>query len=165
MDIGQRLERIAAAGIAGVTGLSSFFGKIFTGWLLDRWHGSRVATVTLAIPALGFFLLLKSGSSVQMATLAVAILGYVMGAELQLCTDLTGRYGGLRSFGKIFGVMSGLIALGIGIGPVVAGAVFDRFGSYAPTLTLGIPLMLICSFLVSRLGPYPQWQKATDKSA
>lgn len=34
---------------------------------------------------------------------------------------MTGRYGGLRHFGKIYGMIASITALGAGIGPPLAG--------------------------------------------
>ena len=85
------------------------------------------------------------------------IFGYSGGAYLQVCTYLTTRYGGLRHFGKIFGIMAGLMALAAGIGPVVAGVIYDHFGNYTMLLLGGIPLGLTAGWLVGGLGPYPLW--------
>ena len=155
------LSAVVAAAVAGSTGLASISGKLFSGWLMDRVHGGRVASISLALPALACLLLLNSEGSSALAMAGVMLLGYTTGAQMQLCAYLTGRYGGLLSFGKVFGVMSGLTALGIGIGPVVVGLVFDRVGSYSPALTVGVPTALICGLLLMRLGPYPDWTSAT----
>ncbi|MFT4047531.1 MAG: MFS transporter [Solimonas sp.] len=149
-----------AAAVAGSAGIASLCGKLFSGWLLDRVHGGRIASITLALPALSFLMLLNNQDTPLIAMAAIMITGYVTGAQLQLTTYLTGRYGGLRNFGSLIGVLSGLIALGIGIGPVLVGAVYDHLGSYAPMLKCGIPAALFCSLLLARLGPYPDWTAA-----
>jgi MFS family permease len=158
------LSATVAAAVAGSVGIASLSGKLFSGWLLDRMHGGRIASISLSLPALSCLLLLKGGGSPAVAMAAVAILGYVTGAQMQLCAYLTGRYGGLSSFGKIFGVMSGLTALGIGIGPVLVGLVYDRSGSYAPVLSVGVPTALLCAILLARLGPYPEWTSPTTSN-
>jgi MFS family permease len=154
------LTATVAAAIAGSAGIASLCGKLFSGWLLDRWHGGRIAAISLSLPALACLLLLNSAGSAALATAAVMTLGYTTGAQMQLCAYLTGRYGGLLSFGKIFGLMSGLTALGIGIGPVAVGLVFDKLGSYSPVLMVGMPTALFCGLLLARLGPYPDWTSA-----
>ncbi|MDB5968678.1 MAG: major Facilitator Superfamily protein [Hydrocarboniphaga sp.] len=154
------LTATVAAAVAGSAGIASLCGKLFSGWLLDRWHGARIASISLSLPALACLLLLNSAGSSMLAMAAVIALGYTTGAQMQLCAYLTGRYGGLLSFGKIFGLMSGLTALGIGIGPVAVGLVFDRVGSYSPVLIVGVPTALLCGLLLARLGPYPDWTSA-----
>jgi hypothetical protein len=64
----------------------------------------------------------------------------------------------LRHFGKIFGIMAGLMALASGTGPILAGLVYDYFGSYTGLLLAGIPMGLFSGWLVGGLGPYPTWQ-------
>jgi MFS family permease len=73
---------------------------------------------------------------------------------------LTGQFAGMRNFGKIFGVMTSLVALGGGLGSVAAGAVFDTFGDYDPLLIFGVIASFVCSALLFRLGRPPEWEPA-----
>jgi MFS family permease len=156
------LTREHAAWLAAVAGFASLFGKLCTGYLFDRSRSGWIGFISLVLPALGCGLLLLPNVSSALAVAAIAILGYTAGAYLQLCTYLTTRYGGLRHFGKIFGVMASLLAFGTGVGPVLGGLVFDAFGSYALLLIAGIPAGLLAGVLVGRLGPYPEFK---DQSA
>lgn len=142
---------VAAAGIAGIC------GKLVTGWLLDRFRTGWINGICLALPAVALTLLLVPIHSRTLAICAMLIFGYSGGAYLQICTYLTSRYGGLRHFGKIFGVMASLMALGSALGPLVAGVIFDHFHNYWWVLIGGIPLGLCCGLLVAGLGPYPNW--------
>jgi MFS family permease len=130
--------------------------------LFDRSRSGWIGLVSLSLPALGCTLLLLPNVSGGFAVAAIAILGYTAGAYLQLCTYLTTRYGGLRHYGKVFGVMASLLAFGTGVGPVLGGLVFDSYGSYALLLILGIPGSLLAGFLVARLGPYPEFHEPVD---
>jgi hypothetical protein len=47
---------------------------------------------------------------------------------MQVCAYLTGRYAGLRNFGKIFGLMASMIGVGRGLGPVFADTCSIRSG-------------------------------------
>lgn len=111
----------------------------------------------MAVSSLAFVLLLEPFRNANTIVLAMLILGYAAGAKLQICAFLTARYCGTRHFGKVFVVIYMAVAMGSGWGPVVAGAIYDRYGSYAPLIIAGIPLTLISSFLLMRLGPYPAW--------
>jgi predicted MFS family arabinose efflux permease len=156
------LTREHAAWLAAVAGFASLFGKLCTGYLFDRSRSGWIGLVSLSLPALGCALLLLPNVSGGFAVAAIAILGYTAGAYLQLCTYLTTRYGGLRHYGKVFGVMASLLAFGTGVGPVLGGLVFDSYGSYALLLILGIPGSLLAGFLVARLGPYPEFHEPVD---
>ena len=129
-----------------------------TGWLMDRMPAARISGVTFGACAVGFALLLEPLRSPATIVLAIIIVGYAGGAKLQVTSYLTSRYGGLRNFGKIFGVMASIIAMGSGLGPVLAGGAFDLSGSYAPFLIGGIPGFLVSAVLIFGLGPYPDFE-------
>ena len=57
------------------------------------------------------------------------MIGLSAGAEIGVLAYLIPRYFGLRHFGLLFGVMNGLITLGLGVGPFFAGYLYDRFGN------------------------------------
>jgi predicted MFS family arabinose efflux permease len=149
------LSRAEAAGMAVFIGGGSVVGKLATGWLIDRFAGSLIPVACFAGPALGYLMLLQSAGSALLLSAAVLVLGYCSGASLQLTTYLTTRYGGVRNFGTIFGFISSFMALSAGIGPPLAGAIFDSTGSYSLLLMLGIPVALVAGLCVFRLGPYP----------
>ena len=158
------LSRVEAAGLAGLMGIASICGKLASGWLIDRFTGGLLAALTFAAPALGYLFLLKAADTAWLIPVAVVVLGYSSGACLQLATYLTTRYAGLRNFGAIFGVISSLMALSTGLGPLMAGFIFDRTGSYTLLLTIGIPAALVAGIAVFRLGPYPVFEDMPDKS-
>jgi MFS family permease len=156
------LTREHAAWLAAVAGFASLFGKLCTGYLFDRSRSGWIGFFSLSLPALGCGVLLLPNVPNGLAVGAIAILGYTAGAYLQMCTYLTTRYGGLRHYGKIFGVMASLLAFGTGVGPVLGGLIFDSSGSYSLLLILGIPASLLAGALVARLGAYPQFEEQIE---
>jgi predicted MFS family arabinose efflux permease len=161
------MSRPRAAMIAGFSGVAALVGKLIAGWLCDRWNARYLGAITLAAPALAFAFLLHPFGHEALIIAAMLILGYVAGVQVQICAYLTSRYGGMRAFGKIFGVMSSLFAIGTGVGPALASAVFDRSGSYAPLFIAGTPLVLVAAALTLSLGPYPDWtaEPAANRNA
>lgn len=151
------LEKGRAASVAGMVGLFAIGGKLATGWLLDRVHGSAVPCLSMLVPATASLLFFASANSGVFVLPAAAIFGYGVGAYFQIVTYLATRYAGLAHFGKIFGVMSGLMVVGTGAGPLLAGLSFDRTGDYQLWLFVVIGLSLASAALVFRLGPYPDW--------
>jgi predicted MFS family arabinose efflux permease len=152
------LSRASAAQLAAFAGIAGFAGKLLTGWMMDRWQNRWIGGVFLALPALACLLLLDAIRTPTLVVVAMVIFGYSAGAYLQVCAYLTTRYGGLRHFGKIFGIMAGLMALATGIGPIVAGMVYDHFGNYDALLLGGVPMGIFSGWLVGSLGPYPTWE-------
>lgn len=146
------IDRPTAAMLASFVGLATICGNLASGWMTDRWDASLVGAITLLAPAVGYFLLLTENAAPVTIVFAVAIIGYTSGAKMQISSYLTAAHGGLRNFGTIFGVMTSMIGIGGGLGAVSAGAIYDRFGSYAPMLWTGIGLSVLCSALLFRLG-------------
>ena len=57
--------------------------------------------------------------------------------------------------------MAALIALGTGIGPVLAGWIRDQTGDYTMFLIAGIIGSLVSGLLILTMPRYPVWEKRT----
>ena len=90
-------------------------------------------------------------------------MGYAGGTKLQICAYLTSIYGGLRNYGKIYGVMASIIAVTGAIGPLFGGIMYDLAGSYDTLILSGIPMSLLAAVLLIRLGPFPEWAQAATR--
>ena len=145
--IGFGSTPMKAASIASLAGLASIFGRLASGWLLDRFPAHIVGACTYAMPIVGGFLMLADGGSTTNQVVACLLFGLTMGSETDVITYLVTRHFGLRAFGTIMGSVFGAIALGAAFGPVSAGAVFDHFHSYAPFI-MGIIVMMAISALM-----------------
>ena len=153
------VERTTAATYAGIAGLAGVAGKLVTGWLLDRYAARWVGGLTLAATSLTFILLLLPGRSWAIIFTAMLINGYAAGTKLQIAGYLTSAYGGMKNFGLIFGTMASLIAAGSGLGPLMAGFLFDLNGDYDAYLWIGIGGTLFSALLIFGLGDYPAWHR------
>lgn len=150
------VSRESAAYFASLFGISGIAGKLVTGWLMDRFEPAFIGGITLGISAVAFALLLKPFHHPATMAVGLMVIGYASGTKLQICAHLTSVYAGLLNFGKVFGVMTSLIALGGGLGPTAAAMVFDTFGTYEPFIYVAIPITLWASSLLFRLGPKPK---------
>ena len=154
------VERTTAAFYAGIAGLTGVAGKLVTGWLLDRYAARWVGGLTLAATSLTFILLLLPDRSTAIIFLAMLINGYAAGTKLQIAGYLTSAYSGMKNFGLIFGTMASLIAAGSGLGPLMAGFLFDLYGNYEIYLWIGVIGTLISAWLIFGLSDYPDWRKS-----
>jgi predicted MFS family arabinose efflux permease len=143
-----------AAFITGLVGIATLAGQLVTGWLADRVRGSLLPVSSFLLPGIGYALILQGQGGEMLVALGVFIAGYGSGAAINITTYLTTRYAGVRHFGKIFGLISSVMGLGAGLGPMIAGRVYDYTGGYAPYLFLGIGVACAASLAVLRLGPY-----------
>lgn len=140
-----------AAALAGPLGAASAIGRLAGGWLIDRFSPRLVAGFLFACPIPAFYLLLSSGGELAPALLAIVVIGFSLGAEVDVIAFLTARLFGVNRFGSLFGILSGLIALGGAIGPQAASAIFDTSGSYDLLLKLSAPALALATSMVLTL--------------
>jgi MFS family permease len=143
----------ATATMSGV-GIALIFGRIASGWCLDRLWGPYVAVTFFVLPMIGIALL-ASGAVGFVPFLGAILLGLGIGAEIDLMAFFAGRYFGARNYAKIYGTMFGIFAFGVGIGPTLSGASFDRFHSYTPIFFVYEAMLAVSCAIFLRLGPYP----------
>lgn len=155
------LELTTAAAIASLVGLASITGRLGTGYLLDRLPTRPLAVVAFVMPALSATLLLLAPGSVGAAMAAVAILGLASGAELDIVTYVAARRFGPQVFASTYAIFISIVAACASLGPVLAGALFDREGSYNTFLLIVIPLVTIGAGLMAIL-PMMSEQVAED---
>ena len=146
-DRGLHPDRAAIA--VSALGGASLFGRLATGWLLDRFFAPWVSFALLIMAALGIFLL-SSASSLTAGVVAAVLIGFSMGGEADVIPFLVARYFGLRSFSVLYALTWTFYAVAGAIGPVLMGKAFDASGSYAALLLwiagsiiVVAPLMLV----------------------
>jgi len=158
------VSRTTAAIMTSAAGIGGMAGGLATGALMVRFHPGRVAGITNAIMALALVPLLEPFRSPALIFFGMIIVGYSGGTKLLISSYLTGIHGGLRNYGKIYGVIASLIAFSSAIGPVFGGAIYDLSGSYDFLILFGIPASLLAGLLVWPLGARPAWQEASPAS-
>jgi len=146
-------RQLATAALSG-TGFALIFGRMFSGWCLDRFWGPYVAIAFFVIPMIGIGILI-SGAGGFAPFLGAIACGLGIGAEIDLMAFFTSRYFGLRDYAKLYGAIFGIFALGVGIGPALSGLSFDRFHSYTPAFAVFVIMLAIGCLIFLRLGPYP----------
>lgn len=156
---------LSAAGIASLVGIFSIVGRLGTGVLLDRFSGHVVGAVAFLIPILACVLLLTDGANPVSQAIAAAIFGLTVGSEVDVIAYLAAKHFGLKNFGALYGVLQMALAAGTAFGPLAAGAVFDRYDSYAPFLMLTTVLMAASAIALFTLGPAPSKVAAASAPA
>lgn len=148
-------DPLAAAGVAGLVGIFSIIGRLGTGFLLDRFPGHVVGGVAFLIPIGASALLLLDGANPLSQSVAAAIFGLTLGAEVDVIAYLAARYFGLKNFGALYGAMVMALSLGVAFGPLGAGAAYDYFGSYDEFLVLTAVLMGLSAVALFSLASTP----------
>lgn len=148
-----------AAWLASLAGVAGIVGKLVCGALLDRFDANLVGGVTIAAISLAFLLLLYGAGSVALIIVGMIINGYGVGSLLQIVSYLTAKHAGMKNFGVIFGVITSLVALGSGLGLMIAGMVFDVTGKYDGFLIVGAVASVFCGLLIWLLPREPDWRR------
>ena len=122
------VSRSAAALLVGLSGVAGIVGKLFTGFLLDHFRPNWVGGITLGAASIALILLIDGIRSPTLVVLALLVNGYAAGTKTHITGFLTAGYAGMKNFGAIYGLMSSLMALAAGVGPVLAGYIYDTSG-------------------------------------
>lgn len=137
------LTPMAAAGLLTVQGMIGMAARLSVGFLLDRFPGHVIGTITQSLAVLACALLLLAPPGYGVLLLAVFCFGVATGAEIDVALYLATRHFGLRAFGALF---SGIITMGAvnaAAGPYVAGWLHDRSGNYNSLLATIVVIMAL----------------------
>jgi len=143
---------MSAARMASLIGIFSIIGRLGTGVLLDRYPAHVVGACAFLIPIIACMLLLVAGASSASQAVAAAIFGLTVGSEVDVIAYLAAKHFGLKSFGALYGVLQMALAAGTAFGPLAAGAVHDRYDSYAPFLILTVVLTAVSAVTLFSMG-------------
>lgn len=147
------VDAARAARIASIIGIGVILGRVGIGWLIDRVFAPYVAAAIFAVTAGGCALLAWGGAA--QAPAAAFLIGFALGAEVDLLAFLTSRYFGLRHYGFLYAVVYAFFWIGIALGPALAGQLFDVHGNYDLALR-GIVLMLVMGAIAA--GSLPRFR-------
>jgi predicted MFS family arabinose efflux permease len=153
------VSRTNAAWLTSLGGVAGIVGKLVTGVLLDKYRPNWIGGVTLGVAALSFALLMDGIRSPTFIFVALLVNGYAAGAKTHITGFLTASYAGMKNFGAIYGVMSSLMALASGVGPMLGGLIYDHTGSYRLFLIAGAVGCVIGGLLIISMPAYPKWEK------
>jgi MFS family permease len=148
----QGIAPIHAAMFASGIGISLIVGRLATGLLVDRYFAPRVAAVIMLASGSGFAAFAIGGTSFALAGAMAA--GFSFGAEIDLIGYLTARYFGMRSYGRIYGVLYAVCLAGTALSPLLYGSIYDNFGSYAAMLIGAAVALLASSLIFMKLRPF-----------
>ena len=153
MMIDRGFNPRAAASVAGLAGIAVIVGRGGIGWLLDRFNAARLLSIVAVLVICSLLLLLYAKGD-DASYLAALLIGSVLGAEVDFTAFLVRRYFGNEAFGRLYGLAFGIFVLGTGVGPLLLGMSFDRFGSYHAGLLLFVGLALVSAVATFAMPRY-----------
>jgi predicted MFS family arabinose efflux permease len=150
------LSREQAAIVLGVFGIIGIMGKLICGVLVNYVPGQIITAGLTVLPIGGCLMLMAPSDSVILRILAITPIALTAGGQVKMLAYMTSRHFGLRAFGAIFGVVSIAISLSAGVGPLLAGFLYDLTKSYDTTLLFAIPVCLVSGAVMLWIGGYPK---------
>ncbi len=120
---------MAAATVLSAASLASLSGKIICGLVADRVGAKRTLLAGLALQAVAVSLYLFTSELAGFYAVAL-VFGFAYGGVMPLYAILVREYFGARIMGTVFGAAAFASTLGMALGPVTGGWLYDAFGSY-----------------------------------
>ncbi len=120
---------MAAVSIYSVEGLAGLGGRLLFGVLADRMGAKPVLIGGLLVQALAIAAYSAIGRLEQFYVLAI-IFGAAYGGVMPLYASLARDYFGQKHLGTVLGAAGLLSSIGMALGPVLGGFVYDRFDGY-----------------------------------
>lgn len=120
---------LTAATVLGAAGIAALFGRIICGLMADRTGAKRtlVACLALQAVAIAFYLLARDLDTLYAVSM---LFGFSYGGAMPLYAILVREYFPAKIMGSVFGVVASISTIGMALGPVVGGWLFDHFGGY-----------------------------------
>jgi MFS family permease len=155
-----------ATRVVSMAGAAALLGRATAGYLMDAFFGPWVAAATFLVSAIGIGLLALNGPQ-WVAMVGTICIAFSLGAESDTVGYLVGRYFGLPTYGRVYGYVFSLFALGSGLGTYAMGFCYDLVGSYRPALVISAALVVGSAATIASLGPYefpPQKRRPSSKA-
>jgi MFS family permease len=136
-DLG--FTQTTAANVMATTGAACIAGKVVFGRVLDRIGSWKGFLIGFALMGLSLFFLVFV-NTLNMFCLWVAVFGFSYGGCVSCESPFVADVFGLRSHGLLLGIVACGFTFGGGVGPFMAGYIFDVAGTYEAAF-------LLCSIL------------------
>jgi MFS family permease len=153
MQMDRGMSAASAAFGASVIGMTIMFSRVAIGYLCDRFFAPVIAAIAFSLSTVGL-IILALGASDAMAYLSLFLVGFSIGAEIDMMTFLTTRYFGMRHFGEIYGILFASLLIGTSLGPLLFGRSFDTTGSYITILWVAAAVTGIAAMMCFALPAY-----------
>ena len=127
--IDRGVTTMAAAGILGLSGFTSIFGRVGTGMIADRVGTKGTLIAALVLQALTIVLYPLARDAADLTALGLAF-GVGYGGAMPLYAVIAREYFGERILGTAYGSIVFISCIGMGLGSFAGGVIHDALGSY-----------------------------------
>jgi MFS family permease len=149
------IPMIAAVTIYSVEGLAGMGGRVAFGLLGDKFGAKQILVLGLLTQAIGALAYVLANNLISFYVVA-AIFGFIYAGVMPLYAVLARENFPQRMMGTVIGGTSMAGGLGMALGPLAGGLIYDTFASYT-WLYVGACGMGIGAFLIAMLfKPFPR---------
>jgi MFS family permease len=151
------IDPASVAFIMSAFALSVFVGRFLTGVGLDRLPTRFVTFTVFAVPALGCIALANSTASTPwLVALGIIVVGMSQGAEGDVGPFVIAKRFGMRAFGSLMGGIVFATSLGVSLGAIIFGAIYDATGGYQLAYWVGMACFMagaLCYLMIGHGQP------------
>ena len=133
---------------------ASIIGRLLMGWLADRYPKKYVMMLIYTLIT-GAILLLYFASSPGVIYIFPVIFGIGLGGDYMIIPLMAAQLFGVKVMGRVMGLVLAIDGLAEAFGPILAGWLRDRTGSY----TIGFTALI----LLSLIGTIAVWMLPREK--
>jgi MFS family permease len=145
----------AAVSIYSVEGFAGMFGRIAFGIMGDRFGAQRVLVLGLLAQAFGVLAYVFASQLGEFYGVAAAV-GFIYAGIMPLYAVIVRENFPLRMMGTIIGGTAMAGSLGMSLGPLVGGLLYDRFDSYAYLYIASWGMGLAAFLIAMTFRPFPR---------
>lgn len=139
------LQQIAM--LLSVAGAAMILGRLFFGWLFDRYSIPLVGAAGASCGSIALLLLLGVDSVGPAAVAMSVLMGVAMGAETDLLSLLVSRYFGQAAISRIYSWHNVSFLAGAALGPPMFAALLGQF----PAPTVPVAVLVAMNLLATAL--------------
>jgi MFS family permease len=154
---------MVAVSIYSVEGLAGLGGRILLGVLADRYGAKLVLVAGLVVQAFAIAAYTYVSGLREFYTLAV-IFGMAYGGVMPLYSVLARGYFSQNIMGTVLGAATMLSCLGMSLGPLIGGWVYDRFNAYTWLFLGSAALGLGAVAIAFAFPPLPRVEPAARRA-
>jgi MFS family permease len=155
---------MAAVSIYSLEGLSGLGGRLLLGLAADRFGVKPVLVAGLLVQALAAGSFLFASRLGEFYAVA-AVFGLAYGGVMPLYAVLARGYFGPRIIGTVFGAATMISAVGMALGPLLGGWIFDTFHAYTGLYLTALAIGLGAVAIALAFPPLPQRARAALQPA
>jgi len=147
----------AAAMSLSLVLLFATVGQPLMGVVADRISGRRALALAFALLALSLVMLLAAGAAAILVAF-VLIFGLIVAGPIVLSPLVVAESLGLKRYGSLMGLVGFPFTLGLALGPLAAGMIYDLTSSYARAFELCAAISVVG--VVASLSCVPaEWER------